>query len=61
MLDPQVIMNLLPKFRVCVDLVRQRRLLGEGFVPGVRALIRLRSLVSAFHFESDQFHKRLSS
>jgi hypothetical protein len=34
MLEPQIVMNLLPKFAVGVDLVRHRHCLGERFKCG---------------------------
>ena len=39
MLDPEVIVNLLPKLSVSVDLMRKGHWLGERFRCGVRRLI----------------------
>ena len=39
MLDPEVIVNLLPKLSVSVDLMRKGHWLGERFRRGVRRLI----------------------
>jgi len=39
MLDPQVVVNLLLELGVCVDLVRDRRWLGETFKCAARRLI----------------------
>jgi hypothetical protein len=36
MLDPEVVVNLLPEFGVGVNLVRDNRWLGERFKCGVR-------------------------
>ena len=46
MLGPQVVVNLLPELRVGVDLMRRRVELGTP--------------VRTLHFETNEFHKRLS-
>jgi len=52
MLNPQVIMNLLPKLRIGVDLTRRSRWVGKRFM--------CRPSASALRSETNEFHKRLS-
>jgi hypothetical protein len=59
MLDPEVVVNLLPKLGVGVDLVRYRPWLGQRFKGGAGRLVRLASSVSALRSGTNEFHKRL--
>jgi hypothetical protein len=60
MLDPEVVVNLLPELRVSVDLVRRPRWLGERLKWLARRFVYLASPVSALRSETNEFHKRLS-
>jgi hypothetical protein len=60
MLDPEIVMNLLPKLRVGVDLMRSGRWLGERFRGGAGRFVRSALSVSALLSETNEFHKRLS-
>jgi len=46
--------NLLPELRVCVNLMRR------GFMVAAGCLVQLGASVRALHFETNEFHKRLS-
>jgi hypothetical protein len=58
MLDPEIVVNLLPELRVSVDLVRRPRWLGERLRWLARRFIA--SPVSTLRSETNEFHKRLS-
>ena len=60
MLNPQVIMNLLPELRVGVDLTGRDRRAGERFASGAGWLFPLVSSLSALRSETNEFHKCLS-
>src|SRR4029077_11943653 len=59
MLDPEVVVNLLPKLGVGVDLVRRGHWLGERFRYDAWRFIQLASSMSARRSETNEFHKRL--
>src|SRR5215472_612784 len=54
MLRPQVVVNLLPELRVCVNLMRR------GFMVGAGCLVQLGASLRTLHLETNEFHKRLS-
>ena len=58
MLDPEIVVNLLPELRVGVDLVRRPRWLGERLRWLARRFVA--SPASALRSETNEFHKRLS-
>jgi len=58
MLDPEVVVNLLPKLGVRVDFVRRGQWFAERFNHGARRFISFSSSVSALSSETDEFHKR---
>jgi hypothetical protein len=60
-LNPEVVVNLLPKLRVTVDLMMQWRWPGERFMCGARWFVWLALSVSALPSETNEFHKTLSS
>ena len=60
MLDPEVVVNLLPELRVGVDSVRSRRWLGERLRWFARRFVYFAFPVSALRFETNEFHGRLS-
>src|SRR5262249_61295229 len=60
MLDPQVVVNLLPELGVGVDLMMRGRCRGETFVGGTGWSVQLASSASAFRSKTNEFHKRLS-
>ena len=60
MLDPQVVVNLLPEIGVCVDLTMLGRCSGETFVGGTGSFVDFDASVSAFRSKTNEFHKRLS-
>ena len=60
MLNPQVIMNLLPELRIGVDLTGRSRCLGERFIAGAELFLQLALSASALRSETNEFHKRLS-
>ena len=60
MLDPQVVMNLLPELAVGVDLMMRGRCSGETSVGGTGWSIQPGLFVSAPGSETNEFHKRLS-
>ena len=57
MLDPEVIVNLLPELGIGVDLMMHSSWIGERFA---RRFVQLSASVNALHFETNEFHKRLS-
>jgi hypothetical protein len=58
MLNPEVVVNLLPKLGVGVDFVRVGHWFAERFNHGARRLIQFASSVSALSSETNEFHKR---
>ena len=60
MLDPEVVVNLLPELSVGVDLMRRGFWPGERFMGGAGWFVELGASVRAFHSKSNEFHKRLS-
>ena len=58
MLDPEVVVNLLPELGVRVDLMKHGHWLGERFRRGARRLIQFTAPVSPLCFETNEFHKR---
>jgi len=56
MLNPQVIMNLLPELRIGVDLTGRNRWVGKRFMADAELFPQLALSVSAFHFETNEFH-----
>jgi len=61
MLDPEILVNLLPELRVRVDLERRGHWLAERFGYGSGPFIQLGSSVHALRCEINEFHKCLSS
>jgi hypothetical protein len=59
MLDPELVVNLLPELRVGVDLMRRGRWLGERLTWLARRFVYLASSVSPPRSETNEFHKRL--
>jgi hypothetical protein len=57
-LDPEVVVNLLPELRVSVDLMMQGRRLGERFIGGAGWFVWLPVSVSTLRSETNEFHKR---
>jgi hypothetical protein len=60
MLDPEVVVNLLPELRVGVDLVRNSHWLGERLRWLARWFVYLAPSVSALRSETNEFHNFLS-
>ena len=60
MLDPEIVVNLLPKLSVAMDLMRFGRWLGDRFRCSAGRFVRLALSVSALPTETNEFHKRLS-
>ena len=60
MLDPKIVVNLLPKLGVGVDLMRFGRWLGNRFKYSAGRFVRSALSVSALPSETNEFHKRLS-
>jgi hypothetical protein len=60
MLDPEVVVNLLPKLGVGVDFVRHSHWFAERFNHGARRLISFTSSVSPLSSETNEFHKHPS-
>jgi hypothetical protein len=60
MLDPEIVVNLLPKLGVGVDLMRFERWLGDRFRRSAGRFVRSALSVSALRSETNEFHKRLS-
>jgi hypothetical protein len=61
MLDPEIVMNLLPKLGVGVDLMRFGRWLGDRFNCSAGRFVRSALSVSALPSETNEFHKRFSN
>src|SRR5215831_2315192 len=60
MLNPQVIMNLLPELRIGVDLTGRSRWVGKRFMADAEFFLQLALSVSAFRSETNEFHNGLS-
>ena len=60
MLNPKVVVNLLPKLRVSVDLMLRGGWLGERFRCSAGWFGRSALSVSALRSKTNEFHKRLS-
>ena len=60
MLDPEIVVNLLPKLGVGVDLMRSGRWLDNRFRCSAGRFVRSALSVSALPTETNEFHKRLS-
>jgi len=60
MLNPQVIMNLLPELRIGVDLTGRNRWVGKRFMADAELFPQLALSMSAFHSETNEFHNGLS-
>ena len=58
-LNPEVVMNLLPELHVSVDLFMERRWLGERFMCGKGWFVQLALSVSALPSKTNKFHKAL--
>ena len=60
MLDPEIVVNLLPKLGVAVDSMRSGRWLGDRFRCSAGRFFRSALSISALPTETNEFHKRLS-
>jgi hypothetical protein len=60
MLDPKIVVNLLPKLGVAMDLMRSGRWLRDRFRCSAGRFVRSALSVSALQSETNEFHKRLS-
>jgi len=60
MLDPKIVVNLLPELCVSVDLITRGRRPGWRSVVGTGWFVPLGALAAAFHSKTNEFHKRLS-
>jgi hypothetical protein len=60
MLDSQVVVNLLLELRVGVNLMTRGCWPGARYIGAARRLVPLGASVRALHFETNEFHKRLS-
>jgi hypothetical protein len=60
MLDPKIVVNLLPKLGIGVDLMRFGGRLGDRFRCSAGLFVRSVLSVSALPSETNEFHKRLS-
>jgi hypothetical protein len=60
MLDPEVVVNLLPELRKGVDLMRRGRRLGERLWWLARRFVYFASSASAVRSETNEFHTCLS-
>ena len=60
MLNPQVIVDLLPELRIGVDLTGRSRWVGKRFMADGELFLQLALSVGAFRSETNEFHKRLS-
>jgi hypothetical protein len=59
-LDPKVVVNLLPELHVSVDFMRRGLWPNERFMSGAGWFVWLALSVSALRSETNEFHKRLS-
>jgi len=59
-LNPKIVVNLLPELRVSVDLMMQRRWLGERFMCGAAWFAWFALSVNALRSETNELHKCLS-
>jgi hypothetical protein len=59
-LDPEIVVNLLPELDVSMDLMMQRRWPGERFICGPGWFVQRGLSVSALSSKTNEFHKRLS-
>src|SRR6516162_420493 len=60
MLNPQVIMNLLPLLCIGVDLTGHSRWVGKRFMADAELFPQSALSMSAFHSETNEFHNGLS-
>ena len=60
-LNPEVVVNLLPELSVSMDLMMQGSWVGERFMCDPGWFVQLALSVSALPTETNEFHKRLSS
>jgi hypothetical protein len=60
MLNPKIVVNLLPKLGVGVDLMSSERGLGDRFRSRAGRFVRFALPLSALPTETNEFHKRLS-
>jgi hypothetical protein len=58
-LNPEIVVDLLPELHVSVDLLMQGRWLGEGFMCGAGWFAWLALSVNALRSKANQFHKAL--
>ena len=58
-LNPKVVVDLLPELHVSVDLFMERRWLGERFMCGKGWFVQLALSVSALPSKTNKFHKAL--
>lgn len=59
-LNPEVVVNLLPELHVGMDLMMQGRWPGERFICGPGWFVQLGFSMSALPSKTNEFHKRLS-
>jgi hypothetical protein len=59
-LNPEIVVNLLPELSVSMDLMRQGSWVGERFMCDAAWFAPLALSVSAVRSETNEFHKRLS-
>jgi hypothetical protein len=59
-LNPEIVVNLLPELHVSMDLMMQRHWPGGRFMCGAGWPVQLDSPVSALSSKTNEFHKRLS-
>jgi len=60
MLNPQVVMNLLPEFRISMDLMGLGRWGGRRLRCGAGWFVAVTLSTIALRSETNEFHKRLS-
>jgi hypothetical protein len=60
-LNPEVVVNLLPELNVGMDLMMWGRWAGERFTCGAGWFAQLALSLSALPSKTNEFHKRLSS
>jgi hypothetical protein len=61
MLDPKVVVNLLPELREGMDLMGRSRWVGKGFTRRAGWFVWVTLYASALPSETNEFHKRLSA